>query len=121
MVVQNRHITFRAPVALEPLVSLMSQLGPCRSRISGDRQTDRQTNTDTQTKYSDPRCACAPRVNKHYLHLYQVQKHPNKITLIFFVLSMKSVTALVRSYFTGIQTDQQTNFYTLVLHLDGLP
>jgi len=39
----------------------MSRLGPCTARISGDRQTD--THTDTQTKYSNPCCACAPRVN----------------------------------------------------------
>ena len=36
---QNRHISFRALVALEPLVSLMSRIGPCRARINGDRQT----------------------------------------------------------------------------------
>jgi len=41
----------------------MTRLGPCRERISGDRHTD--THTDTQTKYSNPRCACAPRVNNY--------------------------------------------------------
>jgi len=40
---QNRHIAFRALVALEPLVSLMSRLGPCSARISGDRHTHRHT------------------------------------------------------------------------------
>ena len=51
---------FRALVALEPLVSLMSWFGACSARISGDRHTQ----TDTQTKYRNPRCACAPRVKK---------------------------------------------------------
>ena len=70
---------FQALVALEPLVSLMSRLGPCRERISGDRHTDTQTHrhthrhtdthTDTQTKYSNPRCACAPRVNDWAWHV----------------------------------------------------
>ena len=41
----------------------------CMKNTNRDRQgleTDRQTHrhTDTQTKYSNPRCTCAPRVNK---------------------------------------------------------
>ena len=55
---RNRHINFRALVALELLVSLMSRFGACTARISGDRHTD------TQNDYRNPRCACAPRVNK---------------------------------------------------------
>ena len=51
---QNRHITFWALVALEPLVSLMSRLGPCRERISGDRHTDRHTHTHTHTQTYKP-------------------------------------------------------------------
>jgi len=31
--------------------------------VETDTQTDRHTHTDTQTKYSNPRCAGAPRVN----------------------------------------------------------
>ena len=43
----------------------MSRFGACSARISGDRQTHTHTDrqTDTQTKYSNPRCACVPRVN----------------------------------------------------------
>ena len=43
----------------------MCRFVACGSRIKVDRQTDRQTHTHTdgQTKYSNPRCACAPRVN----------------------------------------------------------
>ena len=44
---QNPHITFRALVALEPLVSLMSRLGPCRTRISGHIHTHTHTYTHT--------------------------------------------------------------------------
>ena len=47
---------------LEPLVLLMSRFGACSARTSGDRHT--HTQTDTQTKYRNPRCACAPRVNE---------------------------------------------------------
>ena len=54
---QNRHINIRARVALKPLVSLISRLVACSSRISVDTQTD------TQNDYRNPRCACAPRVN----------------------------------------------------------
>ena len=43
------------------LVSLISRLVACSSRIVVDKQTDRQT--DTQNDYCNPRCACAPRVN----------------------------------------------------------
>ena len=52
---------FHALVALKLLVSLISRLVACSARIVVDTQTDRQT--DTQTNYCNPRCACAPRVN----------------------------------------------------------
>ena len=55
---QNPHITFLARVALKLLVSLISRLVACSARIVGDRQTD------TPDNYRNPRCACAPRVNK---------------------------------------------------------
>ena len=71
---QNRHIHFHALVALKLLVSLISRLVACSARIVVDRQTDRQT--DTQTNYCNPRCACAPRVNKKHCcanlaHIYE--------------------------------------------------
>ena len=46
-----------ALVAMKLLVSLISRLVACSARIVVDRQTD------TQIKYYNPRCACAPRVN----------------------------------------------------------
>ena len=51
-----------AIVALKLLVSLISRLVACSTRVVVDRQTDRQT--DTQDNYCNPRCACAPRVNE---------------------------------------------------------
>ena len=33
------------------------------ARIRGDRHTHTQTDTHTQSKYRNPCCACAPRVN----------------------------------------------------------
>ena len=59
---QNRHIIFLVLAALKLLVSLISRLVGCSARIVVDRQTD--TQTDTQYDYCNPRCACAPRVNK---------------------------------------------------------
>ena len=52
---------FHAFVALKLLVSLIGHLVACTARISVDRQT----------KYCNPRCACAPRVNDdHQYHPY---------------------------------------------------
>ena len=55
--------SFHALVALKLLVSLISHPVACSPRIVVEKQTDRQT----QTKYYNPRCACAPRVNKLYI------------------------------------------------------
>ena len=55
---RNHHVIIHALVALKLLVSLISRLVACRARIVVDRHTD------TQNDYCDPRCACAPRVNK---------------------------------------------------------
>ena len=55
---ENRHFKNEASVALNLLVSLFGRFVACGSRNRGNRQTD------TQTKYCNPRCACAPRVNK---------------------------------------------------------
>ena len=46
---RNRHIIFRALVALEPLLSLMSRFGAFSARISGDRQTHTHTQTHRTT------------------------------------------------------------------------
>ena len=46
---QNRHILFRALVALKRLVSLISRLVACSPRIVLDKQTDRQTDRHTHT------------------------------------------------------------------------
>ena len=48
---QNRHFIFLAHVPLKLLVSPISRLVACSARIVVDRH------------YSNPRCACAPRVN----------------------------------------------------------
>ena len=51
-------------MALKLLVSLISRLVACSPRIVPDTQTHRHTDTHTQNDYCNPRCACAPRVNK---------------------------------------------------------
>ena len=66
---------------LEPLVSLMSRFGACSARIRGDRHTHTDRHTDTQSKYRNPRCACAPRVN------YRAEK---PCPLIFLCVYMRS-------------------------------
>ena len=55
---ENRPFIYEAGVILKLLVSLMGRFVACSARISVDTHTDRQTN---------PRCACAPRVNE--LHM----------------------------------------------------
>ena len=50
---------FNALVALKLFISLISRLVACSARIVVERQTDR----DTQTKYCNPGCACALKVN----------------------------------------------------------
>ena len=50
----------QARIVLQPLVSLIGYLVACSAWIAADRQTDSRTHT--QTKYRNPRCACAPRV-----------------------------------------------------------
>ena len=47
-------INIRTLVPLKPLVSLICLLDACSARSHGD----------TQTKYSNPRCACVPRVKQ---------------------------------------------------------
>ena len=54
------YVIFLSLVALKRLVSLIRRLVACSARIVVDTQTDRQT--DTQTKYCNPCCSCAPRV-----------------------------------------------------------
>ena len=56
---ENRPFLNEASVALNLLVSLF---GLFVARGGSNRRTDRQT--DTQTKYCNPRCACAPKVNQ---------------------------------------------------------
>ena len=50
---QNRSLSFQAREVLQPLVSLIGRLVACSARIAADRRTH------TQTKYRNPRCACA--------------------------------------------------------------
>ena len=58
--VRFRKITvfFQAQVVLKQLVSLIGCLVACSARTSVDTHTHRQTN------YSNPHCACTPRVSK---------------------------------------------------------
>ena len=61
------HCIFLALVAPRLLVSLNSRLVACSARIV----VHTHTHTHTQTKYSNPRCACTPRVNKN---VYKVHR-----------------------------------------------
>jgi len=78
----------------------MSRLGPCRARISGDRHT----HTDTQTKYSNPRCACASRVNNQLHHYIYVP-------FLTYMYAIVVVLYVFNSY-SYIQPDQWYSFYT---------
>ena len=64
---ENHNFILQVRVPLKHLVRLITRLVPCSARISIDKQTDRQT------KYYNPRCACVPRLiiwalvhGKHY-------------------------------------------------------
>ena len=61
---QNRHVIIFALAALKLLVSLISRLIACSARIVVDRQRD------TQIKYYNPRCTCAPRVKNDIQRIY---------------------------------------------------
>ena len=65
---ENRLIIFQVRVVLKPLVSLIGHLIACSARISVDTHTHTHTHTDRQNDYCNPRCACAPRVNKTTLN-----------------------------------------------------
>ena len=84
---QIGHIIFQALVALETGVPFTCHFVACSSRIEVDRQTDTHTHTDGQTKYRNPRCACAPRVNQfigthnaHFGHVPTFTK--GKVTIL---------------------------------------
>ena len=55
---ENRHVIIHLLVVHNPLVPLIGRLVACSARTRADRQTDRQNDN------CNPRCACAPRVNK---------------------------------------------------------
>ena len=60
---ENPHFNIAANLTLNTMVSFVILLVARPARIACvDRQTDRQT--ELQTKDCNPRCACAPRVNK---------------------------------------------------------
>ena len=60
---QIGHIIFRVLVALRTSVPFACRFVSCSSKIKVDRQTHAHTHTDGHTKYRNPCCACALRVN----------------------------------------------------------
>ena len=62
-------------IALNLLVSLFRCLVARCCRKRGNRQTDRLTDrqTNLRTKYRNPLCACAPRVNNWAFYRFQVK------------------------------------------------
>ena len=60
------------------------------SQASCNRQTDTQTHTHRQTKYCNPRCACAPRVNYTYgSHIHTEANVWHQEILAVFVFSIE--------------------------------
>ena len=70
-----RYFKNKASVALNLLVSLFYLLVAPGGRKRGNRQTDGRT----QTKYCNPRCACAPRVNEG-LHMHRIKREVSHYT-----------------------------------------
>ena len=60
---EKHHVNFHVHVSLKLLVSLDGRHIACSARTQGDRQTD------GQTKFRIPRCACSPRVNDCTNHI----------------------------------------------------
>ena len=58
---ENR-LKFRPSSAAEKVSIVCGTNNHVQSEMLSNRHTD--TQTDTQTKYCNPRCACAPRVNQ---------------------------------------------------------
>ena len=58
---QEKRLKIKDLATLKRFVAVIGRPVPCTARLASDR--DRQT--DRQTKYRNPRCACAPRVNYH--------------------------------------------------------
>ena len=65
LLAQSTTLLFERLLHWKTSVPFVCRFVACRSRIKV-RKTDRQTDrhTDGQTKYRNPRCACAPRVKK---------------------------------------------------------
>ena len=62
VVQEKRPIKIKDLATLKRFVAVIGRPVPCTARLAS-RRTNRQT--DRQTKYRNPRCACAPRVNNH--------------------------------------------------------
>ena len=74
---QEKHlIIFQARVVLQMSVLLTGRLVACSARISVDRQTD------TQTKYSNPRWTCAPKVTIEIMALIVLLLVPHIMILL---------------------------------------
>ena len=58
--VVSENFCFQVSVVLKTFLSLLGHLEPGSARIAADRRTHRLT--DAQTKYFNPRLACAPRL-----------------------------------------------------------
>ena len=84
----GHHVIFHALVALKMLVSLISCLV---ARIVVDKQTD------TQTNYCNPHCACAPRVNNENCGRADVRSHARRPVHIH-VVTPSSITRTTRAY-----------------------
>ena len=63
---ENCHLILRTLIILKPLVSLTI----CFVARSAEISVDTQTDSRIQTKYRNPRCACAPRVNQVHTTLF---------------------------------------------------
>ena len=102
---QIGHIIFRALVGLNTSVPFACRFVACSSRIKVS-QTDRHT--DEQTKYRNPRCASASRVNKilgcakldcrtNYTRLGTKRRNSNSETGIFGFCNQRPDYSKVKS------------------------
>ena len=78
------------------------------TRLEALKQTNRQT--VTQTKYCNPRCACAPRVNNYNSHFMSLdliwRAVGNNIMMLVFLFYTELPSLL--SVFIAIETNRNT-------------
>ena len=102
-VLQNRHISFRAIVALELLVLLMSWFGAC-ARIGGDGDRHTHRHTDTQTHVHRPSTRAEPIIQNRLYYSTFPDLFPHYSTYFTYSFPYSSDCLMQKYYNIKVQT-----------------